>query len=348
MNTHSIWQTLAQNIADNTIAPVSIPVLTTKIKNNSNIGLDALMVVYAPGTWGDLVGVFHVSPGVGPNQGKHSHLYVATASIGALGIWTVTNNGNPYSKAGSMGSIHIDSATGTAFLAYELEMSGGNTVAIRRYNDIGTLVNAGYFDEFQLTRKIHVAAKPNTWSSQSTNVTNVGTPSIESFCGGDINIRCHYSPEGSHDYPAKGIVSLGSSGGISKNWKHWAGFFANWVNNSLRDLGAAGKIGGRDFIVWSGTPTYIFEAQLVHDDWSSWRPFLLVPEKLLAFRINLIIDNTPTFANPHMVLLPGNRLLQTYFVPTERLGDLQPGTLLRVTQLPNPDIAPGKPPSSHR
>lgn len=335
MNTDSIWQALAQNIADNTIVIDLLPALTTNIQSYSKIGLDALQVVYAPGMWGDLVGVFHVSPGVGPNHGTHSQLYVATASIGALGTWAVTNNGNPYSEAGSMGFIQIDSATGAAFLAYELEMSGGNTVAIRRYKDIGALVNHGYFDEFQLTRKIHVAAEPNTWSSNAENVTNVGTPSIDSFCGVDVNIRCHYSPDGSHDYPAKGIVSLGSSGGISEHWCHWAGFFSNWVNNSLRVLGAAGKIGGRDFIMWGGTPTYIFEAQLVHDDWSSWRPFLLIPEKLQAFQINLIIDETPTFANPHIVLLPENRLLQTYFVPSERSGNLQTGTLLRVTQLPS-------------
>ena len=307
----SDWEELAVAIADNEHAYVTIPALQTQIGPHA-VSMDCLQIVYSEGAWGDLVGVFHVSPGVGPNKGQHSQLYVAVASTSDLGHWTVANDSLPYAEAGSMGFIHIDSSSGVTFLAYEAESSSGNAVFIRRYASIAIMLSkAGIFDEWQLTKQVHVAGVPKTWTADARSVTNVGTPSIECLVGGDLTIRCHYSPDGAHDYPAKGMVSLGSEGGIEQNWASWAGFFDNWVNDSLRTLGARGKIGGRDAIRWQGFWTLINEAQMVQDDWSSWRVYLLVPELRKAVPIPLSISGTRTFANPHMALLPGKRLCST-------------------------------------
>ena len=128
-----------------------------------------------------------------------------------------------------MGFIYIDSPTGNAFLAYELEGDGGNTISIRKYNSIVGLVGGGGYDEWQLSKEnnVHVAASPDTWGENTYNsIVNVGTPSISVVDGGDVIIRHHYCPDGVHDYPSKGLVSLGGGGGgVVSNWFFFFFFF---------------------------------------------------------------------------------------------------------------------------
>lgn len=235
--------------------------LATNIGAFEDVGMGVLQIIYAEGDWGDLVGTFHVSPGVGPNTGKHSQLYVATASSKDLKSWCVVNNANPYSQSGSMGCLYIDAATSTSKPICHMNWNqktetrllfGGMRISMLCFMRV-------LVDEFQLARKIHPDAE---------HVQNVGTPSMQSISGNDIEIRCHFSPQGTHDYPARGIASLGSPGGIITDWGSWAGFFDNWIVDQLRSLGAKGKIGGRDSILWEGATTYIFESQLIQDDWS--------------------------------------------------------------------------------
>ena len=297
------------------------------IGSHEDINMDVLQMVEDPtqANGKGVIGVFHLSPGVGPVPGTepHSWLYLATSSLDNLDVWIPLNNGNPYSTAGSMGYIFKDPNSSVVYLAYELESVSGNQIAVRYYNSMLLLKQNDHEKEWILSKDI-----------DGTTAQNVGTPVIESVDTSAIYITFHYQLNSDdEDRPGRGILLL--DGSLAQTG--WYTSKQEQITKSFAEAGVAGKIGGRDYVEINDRLIYFYEAQLSQDTsnldsqerWRSWRTFLYAPgfEMNQVMLLNLVIQGSSTFANPRSSIIK-DKLIMTFFVPSERVGNLSAGTVL--------------------
>jgi hypothetical protein len=84
-----------------------------------------------------------------------------------------------------------------------------------------------------------------------------------------MNIKFHYCPDGAHDFPGYGVVTLrplrdfvDSSGkwigGCKENYQDWIGAPDSNVEKALRAVGCAGKIGQRDYFYIGSDKYYLY------------------------------------------------------------------------------------------
>ena len=213
---------------------------------------------------------------------------------------------------------------GAAFLAFELESSGGNRVAVRRYESLSDLASASdAYREVQLTNKVVDA------DGDVIAAGNVGTPSIPTiwpFDDGTYNMQLYFHYYTSSDIPGSGNLTFPATGqGVVSDEYDWYAEFATDQNNAMRMAEAVGKIGQRaELKAADGTRLQIYEAQMADDGegyygWLSWRLFVYEVgcEGLPAAMINMTLDaNCQTFANPHASVV-GDHLYVGAFIPGE-------------------------------
>ena len=103
-----------------------------------------------------------------------------------------------------------------------------------------------------------------------------------------MEIKFHYSPDGSHDLPGEGFVNFVPLrdftvdgkwvGGCKEAYSDWKGFSDTNVEKALKTVGCEGKIGQRDFFTIEKTDYYIYECNLYYQfDWKNWRIFMYSP-----------------------------------------------------------------------
>lgn len=207
-----------------------------------------------------------------------------------------------YSKGSAVGYL----------VGYELENPNGNKIAIRFYESQSKIKVNNFLYEYQLNDVV-----------SSKTVRNVGTVSLEElylleekpltiFNEYRLNIKFHYSPDGSHDFPGTGYVFLRPLrdfidksgqwiGGCYENYKDWLGLTDSVVEGALRQAGCGGKIGQRDYFYLNSEKYYIYECNLDSSfSWSSWRIALFSPTSKQAKLLGLVLGGDINIANPHI------------------------------------------------
>jgi len=338
--------TIGRSVADNTRhswhVHVTVPAAVSGLIADSRVSFDAPFILLggesSVGTV-PLTAVFHAGAG-GEDNRMASYVAQTTTALGEVpgpeNDWTVTAK---LSSTGSMG--HVFPVGKEVFFAYEFEASGGNTVALRLYPDLATLVAGGEWRrEVRLNRKIALPAPPDTVTTDKRQVVNIGTPTIEKVVEEDwgtaVHFRFHYYPEGDNqrDLPGVGHIIFPPSGEGSTvvyDYDIWYGRFENKVNNALRVSQVMGKIGqrarlGRDdtkgrrpdkFLLLEGQMADAGEGSV---GWLSWRPVLYelgCDNPVGAIAPPTLPGNLRTLANPHVTDVGSGYLLLSFFVPSE-------------------------------
>lgn len=155
---------------------------------------------------------------------------------------------------------------------------------------------------------------------------NVGTVSLEEislvkeheeskFNQYSLNIKFHYSPDGSHDLPGYGTVRLNPlrdfvdshgkwTGGCYQNYADWSGYKDTTAEGVMRQIGCHGKIGQRDYFYLGNDKYYLYECNLNSEfDWHNWRIVLYSASLKTAKFLPLVLGGEIDLANPHITLL---------------------------------------------
>ena len=180
-------------------------------------------------------------------------------------------------------------------------------------------------------------------------VRNIGTPSVDNITIAKkanetrynewaLNIRFHYSPDGSHDLPGTGYVMLNPLrdfikngtwiGGVRENYGDWEGVKDSDVELAFQRIGFVGKIGQRDMFILNENGTYrryyIYESNKnAQFSWENWRIILYSEDIRRAILIPLDFQGVVDFANPHISLLRvenGRHVFWiSFFIPSEAI-----------------------------
>jgi len=338
--TTTIHQSMADDTKHSWHVHVTVPAQVSKLAEDTRVSFDVPSILSGDsndgGTTIPLTAVFHA--GAGGDEG-HMATYIATNVITDGNVpdpqddWTVTAK---LSSSGSMG--HLFPVGDEVFFAYESEKSSGNTVAIRLYPNLATLVEGGTWRrEVRLQRQIALPDLDSVTTGKN-KVINIGTPTItkviEEEWGTSIHFRFHYYPEGdnSSDFPGVGHVVFPPSGENShvvEEYTIWYGRFDTDVDDALRAAQVRGKIGLRAHLGRKGRPVnyLLLEAQMAENGggavgWLSWRPILYklgcddTPTTGTIVPLTLP-NNLQTFANPRVTHIGAGKLLLSFFVPSE-------------------------------
>eukprot|EP00555_Chaetoceros_dichaeta_P006984 CAMPEP_0198257804 /NCGR_PEP_ID=MMETSP1447-20131203/7380_1 /TAXON_ID=420782 /ORGANISM="Chaetoceros dichaeta, Strain CCMP1751" /LENGTH=456 /DNA_ID=CAMNT_0043944791 /DNA_START=54 /DNA_END=1425 /DNA_ORIENTATION=+ len=287
------------------------------------------------GTSIPLTAVFHA--GAGGDAGRMAtyvaqHVMTVETVPDPQDDWTVTAK---LTSSGSMG--HLFPVGDEIFFAYESEKNGGNTIALRLYPDLATLVAGGQWRrEVRLQRQIALPDDSDGVTTAKGKVINIGTPTItrvvEEEWGTSVHLRFHYYPEGPNasDYPGVGHIVFPPSGENSlvvEDYAIWYGRFDTKVDAALRTSQVEGKIGLRAPLGREGRPAdyLLLEAQMAENGggpigWLSWRPILykLDCDDPTGSIVPLTLPtNLQTFANPRVTHIGAGKLLMSFFVPSE-------------------------------
>jgi hypothetical protein len=135
------------------------------------------------------------------------------------------------------------------------------------------------------------------------------------------DVGFHYYRDCTHDRQARG----------TSDWTSWSPVRQPALDQAIEALGGTGGIGDRDTLTFEGVDFTIVEAQLVNEDWTTWRLFLL-DETGDVERLDVRSHSgSVAFTNPTMELVEidgRDALLVTLFVPQEGASGLEAGQLL--------------------
>ena len=210
-------------------------------------------------------------------------------------------------------------ANGGFLVVEEKEMADGTShLRFLDYTDLSHLVagsSAATFDA------------PLTLSS-----THEGTPDIRStslagsVATSQIQVGFHYNDAVlGGDREALGTLT---------NFSGWSAQANGALNTAFSPIPA--NIGDRDFIQFEGFPFTILEAQLVPNDWTSWRVFLFDETAGMLTQLQVTTKGgSQSFANPAVTTVTdpaGNRaLVVSYFLPYQGAAPGEAGPLIFYT-----------------
>jgi hypothetical protein len=148
-----------------------------------------------------------------------------------------------------------------------------------------------------------------------------GTPNLYAASSTWLDVGFHYYRDCTHDRQARG----------TSDWTSWSPVRQPGLDQAIEALGGTGGIGDRDTLTFEGVDFTIVEAQLVNEDWTTWRLFLL-DETGDVERLDVRSHSgSVAFTNPTMELVEidgRDALLVTLFVPQEGASGLEAGQLL--------------------
>lgn len=207
-------------------------------------------------------------------------------------------------------------SNGGFLLVYEKDRPGETWIRFRYYTDLTSLQTGTFQKEFDAPRTLAPTAEgtPNIYAINLS-------PDIDNS---RIEIGFHYYRNQDTDRLARGVLT---------NFSSWQTSIESDWNSQLESLGIGGNIGDRDYIFFKDKGFNIQEAQLVENDWSSWRSYLYDYERNSFQRLELKTHNNSTaFANPSFTNLTssaGKRgVVATFFIPSEGAGPGEAGTLI--------------------
>ena len=104
------------------------------------------------------------------------------------------------------------------------------------------------------------------------------------------------------------------------------------INWSLKFMGFHGNLGSRTRFEWKGKVYYLMENQIINETWEAWR-IVLCDEQgfpLLALPIKTPKGDSYCFANPNLTILHDNRMIISFFMPTEGNNKSEVGNLIYI------------------
>ena len=222
----------------------------------------------------------------------------------------------------SQGALWREKAGGF-YLAYEHDVPKAVNIRLRHYADLPALLNGRFDREVDLPRTLAPTAE--------------GTPSFERVEEGNspdqsrIDLRIHYYREMQVDRAARGTLV---------GFTNWSATVEPAINAALGAKGVQGNIGDRDHVEFQGRPWLIQEGQLIRNEWSSWRLFLLDPPASLCRELHIHTHRGSTsFANPSVTRLrdPQGRWVYavTLFLPTQGNARGEVGSLIYLVADPS-------------
>jgi Tol biopolymer transport system component len=148
-----------------------------------------------------------------------------------------------------------------------------------------------------------------------------GTPNLYAASSTWLDVGFHYYRGCTHDRQARG----------TSDWTSWSPARQQALDHAIEALGGQGGIGDRDTLTFEGVDFTIVEAQLVNEDWLTWRLFLL-DETGGAGRLDVHSHSgSVAFTNPtiELIEIDGQRaLLVTLFVAQEGASGTEVGELI--------------------
>jgi hypothetical protein len=211
---------------------------------------------------------------------------------------------------------------GSILLAYEKDGPNGNWIRLRAYPNVRDLENARHTEQIDLERTFSKFAE--------------GTPSIERvqwrgrLRQSTVDLRLHYYREGVVDRAARGTLDRGS----------WHPKIEGWLTDRADAMGVRGNLGDRDALNWDGTRWHLQEVQMGHEDWASWRIFLVSfgTRRMIPLHLRTHGGST-SFANPaaSWIRVGGqNKLVVTLFLPSQGNPSTESGQLIYLPRLTRP------------
>ncbi|MDX9748421.1 MAG: hypothetical protein RBT57_07955 [Paludibacter sp.] len=194
-------------------------------------------------------------------------------------------------------------------------VQGSNTIRVRYYASYAQLLTNSHSNTIVLPRNFSNSAE--------------GTPDIRSFVGtspdsSHIVIGFHYYNRNIQDQIAFGIL---------KNFASWRAWKDEISNYNIQQLGFRGNFGDRCSFVHNGN--YILqEAQLISNDWSSWR-LLLGDGAYYSVLSPVTPKGSVSFANPSITGIGLGNFVVSSFMPTEGNQPGERGQLLYKVNFKN-------------
>lgn len=279
------------------------------MKDTSGVTLDVLKVIEVKD-----------SAGVSTYYGVHHHLG-SQNSVKDFELFLVKSSDlKSWTRVTSLGfSYHMGDLRpvfqGKYLLANEQTGQGDdpNQIRLRLFASLDDLCIGRAEREF--------LAPANLSSTQAE-----GTPTIREVTGTSID-SC-YIVLGQH---YMSVNTDRQSIGVLINFKDYYSWVNVIANEAIHALGFDGKIGGRDCFIYNNKQFFLHEAQLVNDDWSSWRIVLGNGKFFVCLDMDTGDATDSCFANPRITQLLDNRFAVTLFMPTEGNGPAHQGGELLYT-----------------
>lgn len=162
----------------------------------------------------------------------------------------------------------------------------------------------------------------------TTPACGEGTPSIRSASSTLVEVGFHYHGGCVADREAEGTT----------DWDTWQATARNDIDDALMRAGARGHIGDRDEITFRGHELMLVDAQLVFEDFGSWRTFLYDEETGVAEQLAIRTHaGSLAFANPaiEQVEIGGKpALMMGFYLFTEGARGDEDGELTYYRTLP--------------
>jgi len=257
--------------------------------------MDTLTVLAAPDGDG-FVGLYH-SLGDGPLT-----LDVNLATSTDLMEWTWQTT---LAEAASMPAIR-PATDGGYVVAWEQEP--GNHLKFAYYATWANLLSGKASKTLDAPRRLSSCAE--------------GTPNLYAASSTWLDVGFHYYRDCTHDRQARG----------TSDWTSWSPARQPELDQAIEALGGEGGIGDRDTLTFDGIDFTIIEAQLVNEDWTTWRVFLLDDATGEAEPLDIRTHaGSLAFTNPTIELIEIDGLeaiLVTLFVPQEGAAGLEAGQLI--------------------
>ena len=256
--------------------------------------LDTLNVLPAPEGEG-FVGLYH---SVGDNP-MTLDVHLATSTDLMQWTWRTT-----LAEFASMPTIR-PASDGGYVVAWEQEP--GNHLRFAYYATWADLLDGEASKTLDAPRRLSSCAE--------------GTPNLYAASSTWLDVGFHYYRGCTHDRQARG----------TSDWTSWSPARLPAFDRTVEALGGHGGIGDRDTLTFNGVGFTIVEAQLVNEDWHTWRVFL-IDETGAAERLDVRSHSgSVAFTNPavELVEVDGQRaIVVTLFVPQEGSSGDEAGELI--------------------
>lgn len=205
-------------------------------------------------------------------------------------------------------------------LAWEKDGPNGNWIRVCGYAALTDLLAGNASIQKDLPRTLSPAAE----GTPSFDKVDLGT----SWASSTITLRHHYYRNADVDRQAMGTLTG----------------FTNWSTKAVAEGTETleqtyhGNMGDRDTICAFGRQFDLLEAQLVKNDWATWRILLrqrVRPYKQLAIQTP---GGSTSFANPtwSLIHLPNGKpgIVVTLFIPSEGAAPGEAGELIYACEMP--------------
>jgi hypothetical protein len=207
-------------------------------------------------------------------------------------------------------------------VAYESTSKGADSLRFRYYANLRSLLEGRYARQF---------TAPRTLSQASEGTPNIYGVSVgRGISDSEIRVGLHYFRSKELDRQATGTL---------RDFSSWKTRSQPQLDDRPLALGARGNIGDRDHTTFVGYDFNVQEAQLLPNDWSTWRTYLYDFHSRAAYWLDVQTHGgSRSFGNPTVseVTAPSGKraLVMTLFLFHEGAAPGEAGSLIYYREMP--------------